>query len=162
MDLFVDQNERKLRTMNQSSVERAYEKLKKKLATVVPDAELRVKAELVAEIEELKQDRNAFILGHNYRFVSHIRYLLGAKSVTRTTGIGWQNQYSIWDDIARLEGWDALFVEKEARASDPALLLNLFERVGPIEELTISMRNVKVRSFFVIRCYGYKAKYIGS
>jgi len=55
-----------LKTMNQNSVERAYEQLRSKLAKVVPDAELRVKAELVAEIEQLKQERNAFILGHNY------------------------------------------------------------------------------------------------
>jgi quinolinate synthase len=52
--------------MDKSSVERAYCRLKAKLAHVVPDEELRIKAELVAEIEQLKLERNAFILGHNY------------------------------------------------------------------------------------------------
>ncbi len=52
--------------MDRTSIERAYEKLKAKLALVVPDAELRLKAELVAEIEQLKLERGALILGHNY------------------------------------------------------------------------------------------------
>ena len=113
-------------------------------------------------VRSMPNPDRTFVLGHNYRFVSHVRYLLGATSVARTTGIGWQNQYSIWNDIDRLEGWDALFVEKEARERDPELLLEIFDDVGPIEELTISVNHVKVRSFFVIRCYGFKGKYIGS
>lgn len=38
----------------------------KKLSRVVPDAELRIKAELVFEINRLKMERGAIILGHNY------------------------------------------------------------------------------------------------
>jgi len=117
---------------------------------------------LADTIRSMPNPDRTFVIGHNYRFVSHVRYLLGASCVARTTGVGWQNQYSIWDDIDRLKGWDALFVEKEARDSDPELLLEIFEHVGPIEELAITFNDVKVRSFFVIRCYGYKAKYIGS
>jgi quinolinate synthase len=43
-----------------------YEELKGKLADVVPDFELRYKAELAEEILRLKEERNAVILGHNY------------------------------------------------------------------------------------------------
>ncbi|MCP3981857.1 MAG: quinolinate synthase NadA [bacterium] len=43
-----------------------YEELKRKLADVVPDFELRLKAELAEEILRLKEERNAVILGHNY------------------------------------------------------------------------------------------------
>jgi quinolinate synthase len=43
-----------------------YEKMKAKLSRVVPDVELRFKAEIAVEIEELKKQRNAVILGHNY------------------------------------------------------------------------------------------------
>jgi len=43
-----------------------YEKMKAKLERVVPDVELRYKAEIAVEIEELKKHRNAVILGHNY------------------------------------------------------------------------------------------------
>jgi dolichol-phosphate mannosyltransferase len=121
-----------------------------------------LRARLADVVAGMPSPDRTFILGHNYRFVSHVRYLLGANSVARTTGLGWQNQYSIWDDIARLEGWDALFVEKEVRDEDPELLLEIFDHVGPIEELAISVNHVKVRSFFIIKCYGYKAKYIGS
>lgn len=49
-----------------STVQETYNLMKEKLAKQVPEAELRVKAELVMEIEELKKKRNAVILGHNY------------------------------------------------------------------------------------------------
>ncbi|MFQ5709467.1 MAG: quinolinate synthase NadA, partial [bacterium] len=40
--------------------------MQKKLKDVVPDFELRYKAELACEINHLKQERKAVILGHNY------------------------------------------------------------------------------------------------
>ena len=43
-----------------------YRDLKAKLSRVVPDFELRHKSEIAAEILELKQQRNAVILAHNY------------------------------------------------------------------------------------------------
>jgi quinolinate synthase len=43
-----------------------YEKMKRMLSDVVPDVELRYKARLAAEINQLKRERNAVILGHNY------------------------------------------------------------------------------------------------
>lgn len=43
-----------------------YQRLKAILHDVVPDAELRYKAELADEVNRLKAERNAVILGHNY------------------------------------------------------------------------------------------------
>jgi quinolinate synthase len=43
-----------------------YERMKERLHDVVPDAELRYKADLADEINRLKVERNAVILGHNY------------------------------------------------------------------------------------------------
>lgn len=43
-----------------------YAALKTRLQNVVPDVELRYKAELAAQINLLKVERNAVILGHNY------------------------------------------------------------------------------------------------
>jgi quinolinate synthase len=43
-----------------------YLHLRATLRDVVPDVELRYKAELAAEINVLKRERNAIILGHNY------------------------------------------------------------------------------------------------
>jgi len=48
------------------SAETIYADLKSRLSKVVPDFELRYKAELAAEINRLKAQRNAVILGHNY------------------------------------------------------------------------------------------------
>jgi quinolinate synthase len=43
-----------------------YQRLKSRLQDVVPDVELRYKAELAVEINLLKAEKNAVILGHNY------------------------------------------------------------------------------------------------
>ena len=43
-----------------------YLKMRARLEKIVPDVELRYKAELAAEIIELKREKNAVILGHNY------------------------------------------------------------------------------------------------
>lgn len=48
------------------SVETVYKEMKAKLNNVVPDVELHYKAELVYEINKLKEEKNAVILGHNY------------------------------------------------------------------------------------------------
>ena len=53
-------------TIAQTAAEQVYQKLKGLLADVVPDFELRLKSELAAEINRLKAQKNAVILGHNY------------------------------------------------------------------------------------------------
>ncbi len=49
-----------------SSVQETFELMKGKLSRLVPEVELRIKAELVYEINRLKKERGALILGHNY------------------------------------------------------------------------------------------------
>ncbi len=48
------------------SVEETYRLMVEKLGRLVPEPELRIKAELVFEINRLKEERGAIILGHNY------------------------------------------------------------------------------------------------
>jgi quinolinate synthase len=55
-----------MNTATITTPEAMYEALKAKLSDVVPDVELRIKSELAAEINRLKLERNAVILGHNY------------------------------------------------------------------------------------------------
>ena len=50
----------------ETSAEAMYAQMKARLATIVPDVELRQKAELACRINHLKRARNAVILGHNY------------------------------------------------------------------------------------------------
>jgi len=48
------------------SVEETYLDMRAKLHDIVPDVELRYKAELAYQINRLKKEKNAVILGHNY------------------------------------------------------------------------------------------------
>ena len=48
------------------SVDEMYRQMKAMLGDIAPDFELRYKAELACEINRLKKERNAVILGHNY------------------------------------------------------------------------------------------------
>jgi quinolinate synthase len=48
------------------NTEEIYQQLKTKLRDVVPDFELRYKADLAYKINHLKEEKNAVILGHNY------------------------------------------------------------------------------------------------
>jgi quinolinate synthase len=50
----------------EKTVQATFKKMVEKLNGIVPDAELKIKAELVFEINRLKTERNAVILGHNY------------------------------------------------------------------------------------------------
>lgn len=49
-----------------TTVNQIADNMKKHLGQFVPTLEIRHKAELVAEINQLKQEKNAVILGHNY------------------------------------------------------------------------------------------------
>src|SRR2546426_5569663 len=51
---------------NETSADQLYFKLQDMLGDVVPDFELKLKAELAVEINRLKIEKNAVILGHNY------------------------------------------------------------------------------------------------
>lgn len=117
--------------------------------------------QLTEQIKAMPSPERTFIVTHSYRVASHVRYFVGAEFLTRTTGYEeWQNQYLIWDDILSLKGWDALFVSKKKGMKDTDLLQKIFEGVGPMEEVEIKMNDIKVRSFYVIPCYGYKGRYI--
>lgn len=48
------------------SIQETFQMMVEKLGKVVPEVELKIKAELAYEINRLKKEKNAVILGHNY------------------------------------------------------------------------------------------------
>jgi quinolinate synthase len=64
MNAATDMNS--LAVQSASSVEETYERMKARLSGVVPEFELAYKAELAFKINQLKRERNAVILAHNY------------------------------------------------------------------------------------------------
>ena len=48
------------------NVDQIFEELSAKLGRWMPESEIRKKAELAFRINQLKKERNAVILGHNY------------------------------------------------------------------------------------------------
>lgn len=58
--------QKKESNIKMANAEAIYQDLKTKLRDVVPDVELKIKSEIAAQIIELKKQRNAVILGHNY------------------------------------------------------------------------------------------------
>ncbi len=48
------------------TVDKTYEMMVNKLGKIIPEVELRYKSELVVEINKLKEEKDAVILGHNY------------------------------------------------------------------------------------------------
>src|SRR6266852_744443 len=52
--------------ITETNPQKMYQAMQAKLAGVVPDFELKLKSELAVEINRLKLEKNAVILGHNY------------------------------------------------------------------------------------------------
>src|SRR5678809_959144 len=55
-----------IQMVSETATQEMYEKLKRLLSDTAPDFELRLKAEFAVEINRLKAEKNAVILGHNY------------------------------------------------------------------------------------------------
>jgi quinolinate synthase len=53
-------------TIVADTFEKTYELMRQKLDRIIPDIELKYKAELAYEINRIKKERGAIILGHNY------------------------------------------------------------------------------------------------
>lgn len=96
-----------------------------------------------------------FIMTHSYRLASQIRFYSNSALITRTTGHPGSHQYLIWNRRYDLCGRDALFVGKRARERYRSELEGIFEQVGPFEPVVIRRGSRDVRTFYIVRCYGF-------
>src|SRR5512133_3661311 len=55
-----------LTVQNAPSLDETYKRMRTRLEVITPDFEIELKAELAYQINQLKRERNAVILGHNY------------------------------------------------------------------------------------------------
>ena len=82
----------KRRVQDAASVEETRERMLTRLSGIVPEFEIAAKAELAFEVNRLKHDRNAVILGHNYMepalyhsIPDHVGDSLGLARISATT-----------------------------------------------------------------------------
>ncbi len=106
-----------------------------------------------AAVDSMPHPARTFIITHSYRMGSQIRFLTESQYPTHTSGYKSPHQYGIWERGRHLSGWDAVFVDKEKRHID--VLERQFERIGPVEHLTVTDAGMTIRTFCIVRCYGY-------
>jgi dolichol-phosphate mannosyltransferase len=114
---------------------------------------------LSSTVASMPNPGRTFILTHEYRHASQIRFLTDSRLITRTTGYRPPHQYQLWNSAFNPTGWDAIFVDKKKRGRDIEILAGMFDHVGPSEPLDIKAAGATMRTFYIVRCYGYKKQY---
>jgi hypothetical protein len=107
-------------------------------------------------IKGMPDPEHTFVITNSYRFASQIRFYSGASIMTKTTGQKDPHQYTIWNDRYDLKGWDALFIDKKEKERYREYLQERFSKVEAFEPLVIKKKGHPVRTFYVVRCFGYK------
>jgi len=112
-------------------------------------------AAVVNRAAAMPEPGRTFVMTNSYRLASQIRLYSNSAVITRTTGHSDSHQYLIWNRRYDLCGRDALFVEKKARERYRSELEGIFEQVGPFEPVVIRRGTQDVRTFYIVRCYGF-------
>lgn len=121
--------------------------------------------ELAIHVDNLKKtmdpQKPPFMIGWGHKTASELHfYLKGqtptyAQTVLGKKGLG----YDYWFDPKPLQGKDALFVYSDFERfpdENSGLLEKYFERTEPLEPFKVYRGKHVLRTFRIIRCYGYK------
>lgn len=120
-------------------------------------------ARVAATLRDLGQESRGapFLLGSNYGIASAARfYTPGHPESFLWVGPGIRHGqgYRHWSDFAALRGRNAVYVTKRRVEQALPSLRRHFARVGDPEELVIERGDYAVRSFFLVRCYGFDGR----
>ncbi len=113
--------------------------------------------EYVREVlKEMPDPEHTFVITNSYRFASQIHFYSGVSLITRTTGQKSPHQYDIWNKSQDLKAWDALFLDKKNKEKYRQGLVEHFERVDAFEPVIIRRDSEPLRTFYMVKCFGYK------
>jgi hypothetical protein len=109
---------------------------------------------------QMRRPRTTFVFGHRFHSTSQISVYLDPETVAATIGDRY-DQYRLWFDPSRHQGWDALFIVEPKRHHKRAQRYRpLFENMDPQPEEIQTFRNGRLaRTLMVYRYYGFKGKY---
>jgi dolichol-phosphate mannosyltransferase len=109
-----------------------------------------------------RRGRDVFVIAAHYAMVSHLAFYTPEQidahlwSMRRVHG----ESYRFWDDYPSLAGMNAIFVAKYRGRVESALpkLREHFAEVGELESLPIYVDGEDVRTFTLVRCYGFDGR----
>ncbi len=104
--------------------------------------------------------KTPFVFGINYRMPSEAAFYLPGRPQTYALFLNYKaSEYMFWEDPARLQGRDAVFLNDTDNQDHFDDLRAVFARVEPQPPLKVYRRppyNDPIRTVQVVRCYGFK------
>jgi hypothetical protein len=108
--------------------------------------------------ESLPDPKDSFIAGHGYQIASELSFYGFREEPVYSSNVFKERAlaYDFWQDVKPLEGRDAIVVTGEIEKFNSELLGEFFEYHEELDPHVLEIAGVKVRSFRIFRCYGYK------
>jgi dolichol-phosphate mannosyltransferase len=107
---------------------------------------------------DMAKQHPAFVITDSYALSSIIAFYSGLDThVAKGSVLG--REYRRWDDFDIFLGQDAVYVDLAPLGSRPdiqAMLQEAFQRVEPEAPMQVYKDGQPVRSFYLIRCYGFR------
>ncbi len=116
--------------------------------------------------ERVEQVRNAmpgpsFVFSRNHKISSELAFHLGSDEPILTENVFGQpaRQFAFWTDPARYAGWDAVLVYSDQDPIKTAEMWQIelrFERLDAPQAFEIRRGGRRVKTFYLLRGYGYR------
>lgn len=101
-----------------------------------------------------------FIFSPSYKISSMLGFYLDGQPETYAENVLGKSalQFDYWDSVTNLTGQDGLLIYSDSMklsGKDREKLERCFESIDPIDTLTVIKNNMKVRTFYLSKCYNY-------